>query len=151
MLQFFFICFFIRLPSEFLPVLWPLTPWCANTLVTALLCCSRAVSDLGLVSRWVKGFVNRVLLPRLGPAVDRDGGNSLGQFVSPICILLSDLSGNSYHLALKAALLWSHLVSPKNAMVSKLACKRDLRRYPDLLIFVLDPTQYYTNQLTLLK
>ena len=31
--------FFIRLPSEFLPVLGPLTRWCASTLGAAMQCC----------------------------------------------------------------------------------------------------------------
>ena len=42
-------CFFIiRLPSEFLPVSGPTEQWCASALGAALLCSSRAGSDLGL-------------------------------------------------------------------------------------------------------
>ena len=41
--------FFICLPQEFLPVLGSLTRQCASTLGAALLCSSRAGSDLGLV------------------------------------------------------------------------------------------------------
>ena len=52
----FFIIIIIRLPPEFLPVLGPLTRWCASILGTALLCSSRAGYDLGLVSRWGWGL-----------------------------------------------------------------------------------------------
>ena len=55
--------FIICLSPEFLPVLGPLTRWCASTLGAALLCSSRAGSDLGLVSRWVEGFANWFPLP----------------------------------------------------------------------------------------
>ena len=44
----FFFVFIIRLPLKFLLVLGLLTWWCASTLGTALLCSSRAGSDLGL-------------------------------------------------------------------------------------------------------
>ena len=40
--------FFIRLPPEFLPVVGPLTWWCASTLGAALLCSSRAGSVFDL-------------------------------------------------------------------------------------------------------
>ena len=40
----------IHLLPEFLPVLRPLTRWCASTLGTALLCSSRGGSDLGLMA-----------------------------------------------------------------------------------------------------
>ena len=46
------ILFIIPLPPEFLPVLGLLTRWCASTLGAALLCSSRADSDLGLISKW---------------------------------------------------------------------------------------------------
>ena len=45
--EFFIIC----IPPEFIPVLGPLTLWCASTLGAALLCSSRADSDSGLISR----------------------------------------------------------------------------------------------------
>ena len=62
--------FFIHLPPEFLPVLGPLTRWCASTLGAALLSSSWVGSDLGLVSRWVEGFVDLVPLPRLRVMID---------------------------------------------------------------------------------
>ena len=54
----FLVLFFliIRLPPEFLPASGPTERWCASTLGAALLCSSRAGSDLGLVSRLVWGL-----------------------------------------------------------------------------------------------
>ena len=45
--------FFICRSPEFLPVSGLSEPWCTSTLGAALLCSSRAGSDLGLVSRLV--------------------------------------------------------------------------------------------------
>ena len=71
----------------------PLTRWSASTLGAALLCSSRAGSDLGLVSRWVKGFVNCVSLPKLWYAVDSDGVTvfkmGLQRSIHYYCILLN--------------------------------------------------------------
>ena len=43
--------FIIRLPPEFLPVVGPLTRWCASTLGPVLLCSSWRALDSGLISR----------------------------------------------------------------------------------------------------
>ena len=42
---------FFILPPEFLPVLGPLTEWCASTLDAALLCSSRAGFDVTCLMR----------------------------------------------------------------------------------------------------
>ena len=54
----FFVC--IRPPLGLLPVLGPLEQYMTPTLDGALLCSSRAGSDLGRTSDWLRSFVNWV-------------------------------------------------------------------------------------------
>ena len=52
-----FFCFFISLPPEFLPVVGPLTRWCATLLGAALLCSSRAGSRFGAnIQTWLRAL-----------------------------------------------------------------------------------------------
>ena len=52
---FYYYYYYYPSPTEFLPVSGPSERWCASTLGFALLCSSRAGSDLGLASRMVWG------------------------------------------------------------------------------------------------
>ena len=99
-------------PKEFKDLqLNQITQWCASTLGAALLCKSRAGSDLGLVSRWVEGFVNWVPLPRLGPAVDCDGVTALQlldlwwQYRSEIFMIINSWTGTRTYRASSECLL----------------------------------------------
>ena len=72
-----FFYFFIRLPPEFFPVSGLTERWCASTLGAALLCSSRAGSDLGLVSRLVWGLCQLGSSSQVGTCCGLWRGNSI--------------------------------------------------------------------------
>ena len=60
--------FFICLPPKFLPASGPSERWCASTLGAALLWFGACIQP-----DWLRALSFGFSLPRLGPAVDRDG------------------------------------------------------------------------------
>ena len=77
--------FLSALLRNFFPVSGPTEQWCASTLGTALLCNSRAGSDLGLVFRLVWGLCQLGSSSQVGTRCGPWRGNSIYYYVwSPI-------------------------------------------------------------------